>query len=143
MRPLDLVAAAMPRLGHAPALLGPVEIVGITELSPCWRSFLRALADHVPVRWNAGPRPVPAWLDGSAVAPDHSEPFAPQVRAVSASTTYHEAIEALRWVRTLLASGKAEPGDIAIASTMPADYDDHFLVLRADTNLDLHFVHGV
>src|SRR3546814_16886643 len=26
---------------------------------------------------------------------------------------------------------------------MPANYDDHFLALRADANLDLHFVHGV
>ena len=143
MRPSDLVAAAMPRLDHASALLGPVEIVGITELSPCWRPLLRALPEHTLVRWIAGPRSVPAWLDGSAVAVDRAEPLTPQIGAVSASTTFHEAIEALRWVRELLASGQAEPGEIAIAATMPADYDDHFLALRSDANLDLHFVHGV
>lgn len=143
MRPSDLVATAMPRLAHAPALLGSVEIVGITELSPCWRPLLRSLADHTPVRWIAGPRSVPAWLDGSAVEVDRAERLTPDVSAVSASTAYHEAIEALRWTRELLASGQAEPGDIAIAATMPAVYDDHFLALRADTNLDLHFVHGV
>lgn len=143
MRPSDLVAASMPRLEHAPALLGPVEIVGITELSPCWRPLLRALAGHTPVRWIAGPRSVPAWLDGGAVAIERSEPLFPETGAMSASTAYHEAIEAMRWARGLLASGQAEPGDVAIAAAMPANYDDHFLALRADANLDLHFVHGV
>ena len=35
------------------------------------------------------------------------------------------------------------PSEIAIATASPADYDDHFLALRADANIDLHFVHGV
>ena len=35
------------------------------------------------------------------------------------------------------------PAEIAIATASPADYDDHFLALRADANIDLHFVHGV
>ena len=68
---------------------------------------------------------------------------APVVSTVSAATAYHEAIEAMRWVRSLLASGHAAPSDIAIATASPADYDDHFLALRADANIDLHFVHGV
>ena len=67
----------------------------------------------------------------------------PVVSTVSAATAYHEAIEAMRWVRSLLASGRAAPSDIAIATASPADYDDHFLALRADANIDLHFVHGV
>ena len=49
----------------------------------------------------------------------------------------------MRWARQLMASGEAEPADIAIASVTPAEYDDHFLALRGDANLDLHFVHGV
>jgi hypothetical protein len=49
----------------------------------------------------------------------------------------------MRWVRSLLASGRAAPSDIAIAAASPADHDDHFLALRADANIDLHFVHGV
>ena len=72
-----------------------------------------------------------------------AEPHAPEIITVSASTAYHEAIEALRWARQLIASGTAAPAEIAIASVTPADYDDHFLALRADANLDLHFVHGV
>ena len=142
MRPSDLVAAALPRLGHAKALLGPVDIVGITELSPCWRGLLRALAERTPVRWIAGPRSRPAWLDASQITIEPSERQTPAVSVISASTAYHEAIEALRWARELVASGAAEPAEIAIASTMPADYDDHFLALRSDANLDLHFAHG-
>ncbi len=143
LRPSALVAAALPRLVHASALLGPVDVVGITELSPCWRPLLRALAEYTPVRWIAGPRSVPGWLGGSPIMVERSERQNPDVRVISASTSYHEAIEALRWARELVASGVAKPAEIGIASTMPGDYDDHFLSLRADANFDLHFVHGV
>ena len=143
MRPADLVAAGHARLKHAPALFGSVEIVGITELSPVWRPLLHAIARRVPVRWNAGPRPVPEWLDGDLVEIVRDKAKSPEVCAVSAATAYHEAVEAMRWARELLASGRAEPADIAIASATPGDYDDHLFALRADANLDLHFVHGV
>lgn len=143
MRPVDLVAAALQRLDHVAALFGPIEIVGITELSPCWRSLLHAIAQRVPVRWTAGPRSTPAWLDGTVIDVTRSVPHTPEIVTVSASTAYHEAIEALRWARQLVASGAADPAEIAIASVTPDDYDDHFLALRADANLDLHFVHGV
>ena len=143
MRPVDLVDAGLARLDHAAALFGPIEIVGITELSPVWRPLLHAIARRVPVRWNAGPRPVPDWLDGDAVEIVRDESQTPDLFVVSAATAYHEAVEAMRWVRELLASGRAEPADIAIASATPAEYDDHLLALRADANLDLHFVHGV
>jgi hypothetical protein len=67
---------------------------------------------------------------------------APGISAASAATAYHEAIEAMRWARSLLASG-VPASEIAIATASPADYDDHFLALRADANIDLHFVHGI
>jgi hypothetical protein len=53
-----------------------------------------------------------------------------------------EAIEAMRWCDPF-SPPAARPSDIAIATASPADYDDHFLALRADANIDLHFVHGV
>lgn len=143
MRPCDLVTAACQRLDHAKTILGPVEIVGITELSPCWRPLLTALTDYTPVTWTAGPRPTPSWLEGTDVSVTRESPQAPSVRVESAATAYHEAIEAMRWARALLASGEAEPADIAIAAASTADYDDHFLSLRADANLDLHFIHGI
>jgi len=142
MRPLDIVTAATARIGHATAVLGPLEIVGLTELSPCWRPLLQALTAHIPVRWTAGPRSVPAWLDGTGVTVARAPAHAPGISAASAATAYHEAIEAMRWARSLLASG-IPASEIAIATASPADYDDHFLALRADANIDLHFVHGV
>ena len=143
MRPANLAAAGHARMEHAATLFGPIEIDGITELSPVWRPLLHAIAGRVPVRWIAGPRPVPDWLDGEAIEIVRKEAQSPKISAVSAATAYHEAVEAMRWARQLLASGRAEPTDIAIASATPADYDDHLLALRADASLDLHVVHGV
>ena len=142
MRPGDIVATAKNRIDHAPALFGSMEIVGLTELSPCWRPLVRKLAQHIPMQWTAGPRSVPGWLDESGVDVARCEAEAPEILSVSAATTYHEVIETFRWVRSLLASG-VPPTDIGIAAASPADYDDHFLALRADANIDLHFVHGV
>lgn len=142
MRPVDIAAAAAGRVGHAAATIGPMEIVGLTELSPCWRPLLRALTAQIPVQWTAGPRSVPAWLEGTGVTVSRAPAQTPEISAVSAATAYHEAIEAMRWARSLLASG-VSPSQIAIATASPADYDDHFLALRADANIDLHFVHGV
>jgi hypothetical protein len=142
MRPVDIVAAATSRISHAPAILGPMEIIGLTELSPCWRPLLTALTSHIPVQWTAGPRTIPAWLKDTGVSVSRAAAKAPTLSAISAATAYHEAIEAMRWVRSLLASGVA-PSEIAVASASPADYDDYFLALRADANIDLHFVHGV
>ena len=144
MRPSDLVTTALSRIEHARALFGPIDIVGITELSPCWRPLLSAIAAQLPVRWIAGPRSVPTWLGGSGIVEIvRTERHAPEIVTVSASTAFHETIEALRWARQLIVSGDATPSEIAIASVMPADYDDHFLALRADANFDLHFVQGV
>lgn len=143
MRPMDLAAAAYLRLEYAKTVLGTVEIVGITELSPCWRPLLQMLTDYTSVTWTAGSRPFPSWLETTGVTITTAPPHAPTVRAVSTATAYHEAIEAIRWARGLLASGEAEPADIAIAAASTAEYDDHFLSLRADANLDLHFVHGI
>lgn len=143
MRPTDLVAAACQRLDHAKAILGSIEIVGITDLSPCWRELLLALTNHMSVTWPAGPRASPSWLDGTGVSITHSPRQTPAVTSVSAATTHHEAIEAVRWARNLLASGEAQPADIAIAAASTAEYDDHLLSLRTDANFDLHFAHGV
>ena len=142
MRPADLVLVALKRLAHAPAILGSVEIVGITDLSPSWRPLLAALAANVPVAWVAGPRPVPEWLAETDIEVRRSDALAPEQHIVSAATGYHEAVEAIRWARALVVTG-VNPADIAIAAASTGDYDDHFLALRADANLDLHFVHGI
>ena len=141
-RPGEIAAAAMARIRFAPAVLGELEIDGLTELSPVWRGLLTALADIIPVRWIVGPREAPNWLKGTRVRVVTAAAATPSVSVESAATAYHEAIEAMRWVRRLLASGVAAH-DIAIAAASTVDHDDHFLALSRDANLDLHFVHGV
>jgi hypothetical protein len=143
LRPADIVSKALARLAHAERILGSVEIVGITELSPCWRELLVRLADYIPVVWLSGPRATPAWLAGSAIEVRRSAAERPMIEAESAANSYHEAIEALRWARALVASGQAAPQEIGIAAVGTDEYDDHFLALRSDANLDLHFVQGV
>ncbi|PYD59957.1 hypothetical protein CFR73_09355 [Novacetimonas maltaceti] len=138
----EMARRACARMVHAPALLGPVEIMGVPDLSPCWRPVAQALAAHVPVQWHAGPRQAPAWLAGTGMAVVTAAPSMPDVTCCSTATPHHEAIEAMRWARALMASGQARPEDIAIATTGVNAYDASFLSLRADANFALHFVHG-
>ena len=143
LRPADLIEHAMRRLAHAPHLLGSVDVVGMTELSPCWRPLVRALATRLPVRWIAGPRSVPGWLAEGPVEIVRDAARAPSIEVVSNATPYHEALESMRWARALIARGSAAPHEIAIASTVTAEYDDFFLALRAEADFDLHFAHGI
>jgi hypothetical protein len=141
--PPDLVRAAMQRIDLAPSLFGAIDCHAMADMAPCWQPLLLALAERVELRWLAGPRPVPAWLALPAANVVTAPPSQPSVSVFNAATAQHEAIEAMRWVRQLLASGRARPEEIAIAAVSPAAYDEDFLALRADAGLDLHFVHGV
>jgi RecB family exonuclease len=143
LRPLDLAAHALARIKHAPGIFGSIEIHGLTALSPCWHKLLAELATRLPVKWVAGPREVPrAMLNETAVEILESAPLSPEIACVSAATPLHEAMEAIRWARELVASGRAEPGEIAIAAASTAEYDDYILTLRADANIPIHFAHG-
>lgn len=141
--PRALVEAALGRLRHAPAVLGCVEVRGHSEMPPCWRRLLLSLAEIVPVVWVAGPRPVPEWLTGSKITVSRSEADRPDTVLLSCANPMHEAVEALRWARSLIAAGTARPEEIAIGAASPAELDDHMLALRRESNLPLHFVHGV
>lgn len=142
LRPGDLAARARKRIQHARAIFGDIQVHGLSELAPCWRELLQALPSHTDVEWVAEARGVPAWLDGAHIRIRSCPPQQPRVRCVSAATAYHEAVEAVRWARQLVASGQARPQEIAIAAATTADYDDHFLALSAEASLDIHFVHG-
>lgn len=141
-RPAELVALACKRVTYATAVLGPLEIQGHSEMSPCWRPLLKQLAEILPVTWIAGPRHVPDWLRETKVdirveTPDRSKPA-----LYSCANPQHEVVEAFRWMRALLASGT--PADeIAIAAASPADFDDHVLAWSRDSNIPVHFVHGI
>ncbi len=142
LRPTDLAASARARLRHAPAVLGAVEVRGMTALEPVWQALLADVAEHVPVVWNAGPREAPAWLNGIAITVRSSPPAAPTVETQSCATARHEVIEALRWARTMLAAGAARAEEVAIAAASPGAYDDMIEAAAADANLPLHFAHG-
>lgn len=143
LTPAAVAAAALERIAHAPRVLGSVDVDGVADLAPCWRPLLLALAGRVPLRWLAGSRAAPAWVEGAALEVVRSAPAAPDVTVVSAATPAHEALEAMRWMRGLLASGQARADQIAIASSDPACFDAHLLALRDEAGIDLHFVHGV
>lgn len=140
--PADLVAAALARIGHAPAVLGPVELRGMAELDPCWRPLVAGLARVVPVTWRAGPRPVPGWVAAAGLQVVHSMAARPDIRVVSCATARHEIIEAVRWVRGLLASGTVRAQDIALGAASTAGYDALVLAVGAEANLEIHFAHG-
>ena len=140
-RPADLAARALARLQHAPATLGAVEIRAMADLDPCWRPLVAALAGTVPLRWVAGPRAVPAWVRTAGIAVEAGPPAAPEIDVVSCADARHEAIEAFRWARALLARG-VPAADIALAAAAPGDYDDLVLALAAESDLPVHFAHG-
>ncbi|SIO57586.1 PD-(D/E)XK nuclease superfamily protein [Bradyrhizobium erythrophlei] len=142
-KPRTLVDLALVRLVHAPDVLGPVEIHGHSEMPVCWRPLLIALADRVPVTWVAGPRPVPDWLKGTNVDIRQSARSEVVPDVYSCATPQHEVLEAFRWMRSLLADGRAKPEDIAIAAASPGDYDDYVSALSREASIPIHFVQGV
>jgi hypothetical protein len=140
-RPGELVALAAFRIAHAPAVLGPIEVHGHSEMAPCWRPLL---AKAVPVVWVAGRRPVPAWLEAMGVEVRRdAAAVRPTPTLFSCAHPQHEALEAFRWMRELMASGRARPEEIAIAAASPADFDDHLMALCAETGLRVHFAGGI
>ncbi len=141
--PAELAKKALVRVQHVRAIFGEVEITGFTELSPCWRELIASIAGETKLTWHAGARAVPEWLDGKGLEITTSPCERPGMTCVSAATAYHEAIEAMRWARELVASKQAKPEEIAIAATACDDYNDHLLALSSDANIDIHFAHGI
>lgn len=121
---------------------GPMEILGLTELSPCWRPLLKARTSHIPVQWTTGPRAIPTWPKNTSVSVSNAPAESPILGTASTATVYHKAIKAMRWVLLLLASGMT-PSEIASATASPNDHDSHFLSLRTDASFNLHFVHVI
>src|SRR4029077_10605920 len=100
------------------------------------------LAAETDVQWIAGPRYVPSWVHEFGIPVVEALPETPDIHTESCASPRHEALEAMRWARELIASGRARPEQIAIATASPEEWDDHFLALSEMSGLDLHFVHG-
>ena len=140
LSPSDLRNAALQRVTYAPVVLGSVELHRVVRVAPIWRPLLTALGREVRVTWR-NPGDLDAWFGGELVYDPHPAPASPEI--VSCASPRAEAVEALRWVRELIASGRARPDQIAVCATATKDWDDHMLVLAADASLPLHFSHGV
>jgi hypothetical protein len=130
-RPQDLVELSRARIGFAKAVLGPVEIHGHSEMSPCWRPLLAALSEIIPLTWVAGSRHVPDWIRQMRAEIRTEAPGKAKRILYSCAHPHHEAVEAFRWMRALLAKGAARPEEIAIAAASPSDFDDHCSLCRA------------
>jgi hypothetical protein len=141
-RPADLVSAALQRTAYARILFGRISVLGRTEMSPVWRPLVAALAAETDVQWIAEPRHVPSWVHELGIPVVEAPRESPDIHTESCASPRHEALEALRWARQLIASGQARPEEIAIAAASPEEWDDHFLALSEMSGLDLHFVHG-
>lgn len=143
MPPQDLISLACARARHAPRIFGRVVFRGMTELHPAWRPLLFELSRYVPIVWDCGPRARPPDWIAAAAEVRTSAPENPEVAAETAASPRHEAVEALRWARRLVTEEGIHPGDIAIAAASTSAYDDHFVALKAETDLPLHIAHGV
>jgi len=141
-RPAELIARAVARVEHAPRLFGRIEVRGYTELEPVWRALLQRVACATELVWNAGQRRVPPWVAQSGI-PVYVQPAAAPTRSAhSCADPPHEALEAFRWARALLAQGRARPEEIAIATASPQAWDDYFCALETMSGIPVHFVHG-
>lgn len=142
MLPRDLCAAAIARVDRAPVLFGTVRIENISWISPLWRRLLNALQEVLPVEWIAPAGADHTWLRGTVKPLDRTDDLT-RSDIVSCADPRHEAVESLRWVRELLSAKSAMPREIAIAAASPSTWDEHFLGLRTNTGLRIHFSHGV
>jgi len=141
-RPADLTYRACANIRHAPRVLGKVEVANLPDIAPVWQPFLSSLAEHVEVTWRPGARQVPDWLTVTPIKVVEPERHDVAPKGVSCANPRHEAIEALRWARELIARGQARPQDIAITAASPSEWDGHLQALSRDANLPIHFAHG-
>lgn len=137
----DLRDAALRRVPYAPAVLGPIELDRVVQVAPVWRPLLAALSRVVPLSWRTLDAIDLGWFAGAVETDDRTTPAAPEV--VSCAAPRAEVVEALRWVRELIASGRARPDEIAVCATATKDWDEHMMVLATDAGLPVHFSEGV
>jgi len=141
MLPRDLRDAALARVPLAKSLFGSVTLDGIVEIDAVWRGLLNEIAQFTEVSWDLPGQSEQQWFEGTlrqraAVGPA-------TVSAEVSADPKSEVVEALRWVRQLLASGQAKAEEIAVAAISTPDWDDHFLAYVRNAGLPLHFSHGV
>lgn len=142
MLPRALRDLALERVHLAPGTIGDVELERVPAVAPIWRPLLAALCDVVCVRWISPDTEDLRWFPGEIVQVTPRE-TAPTARVVTCSNPRSEVIEALRWARQLISSGKARPEEVAITAASTTDWDDHIFTLSKSGELPLHMSNGV
>jgi hypothetical protein len=131
--------AALSRIGFAPVVLGPIRIEGVHFIEPVWRRLVNELCDIVPVAWDAPPSADTSWFKGTI---NRASVQSVESELVTCADPRHEALEALRWVRSLLASG-VNASEIAVCGVSTEEWDEHVLALSMEAKLRVHFAHGI
>lgn len=139
LAPPDLVAAALANTGLCNKLFATVTIRRLVDVDPVWRPLVNAIAERVSVTWETNGAVDRTWFRGtlSIVSPAGGMIEAAEICADPRA----EALEALRWVRQLLSSGKVQASEIAIVAAVPLAWDEHLQILSAGS-IDIHFCHG-
>ena len=127
--PTDLRDEARARLQWAPAVLGPVSIMGVHFIEPVWRPMIHDLCAMAPVFWTAPPGADTAWFRGEIRT---ATAVAATPVQVTCADPRHEVLEAFRWARGLIASGQAEPRDIAICGVSTDEWDEYIVALAEE-----------
>lgn len=140
LAPPDLRDAALARVAFAHRLFGPIELHGLLDVDPVWRPLISALAEQTPVTWAPAGEADRSWFTGTVQPPPDVPPLAPS--AVVCADPHAEVVEALRWARSLMASG-VPAAEIAIAALGPDAWDESILVLSRTAGLPVHFTHGI
>jgi RecB family exonuclease len=136
----DLRDAAVRNVQHAKQVLGDVELDRLCQVAPLWRPLLEAIAGASGLVWRRYRDIDAPWFRGKV---DVIDPLpSPPIESIACADPRGEVIEALRWVRELVAGG-VPPGDIAICAASTESWDIPFLALAREAELPLHFSHGL
>ncbi len=142
LRPVELVNLGIDRLNRAPSVLGPITLLGFPDLEPVWQPLLTQLAEVVPVTWRLAHFDQPSWLEATKIHVKQVDAEAPEAVRITCANPRHEALDALRWARELIATGAARPEEIAIAAPATEEWDGHIATIAADANLPVSFAGG-
>lgn len=141
LAPPDLRDAALGRVRHVRRLFGQIELVDLLDIDPVWRPLLAAICQETSVNWQL-PREAGDlnWFPGTVHT--NAKAGAAEPTPVICADPRSEVVEALRWVRALLAEG-VPPREIGIAALSPEPWDKFMLVLARSASLPVHFTHGL
>lgn len=138
----ELLAQATERAHLAPHLVGPLTLDLVDEVPRAYQRLLEAVSVHVPVQWWLASGSAPQWATATGIEVVVAEPTDPTLEFETCADPAHEALEALRWVRSQLVAG-VPAEQIAMAAVDVGTYDETLHTLAQSSRLPIHFVHGV